>query len=194
MTNDNYSVDKQSVQIQPFVTDAPQPQQQAEKPYASGDNYTVLTTSPQAFSFSVSQNSVSFGTLQATNPVVREITLALTSPQGYQVLAGANHPLQKETNVFIPDTTCDNGSCSEFTSAPWVNTLTYGFGYRTSNMEYDTYKQFSNLSQNEILQPILKGLQAENLLEKITYRINISAMQSPGPYSNTIFYIATPDF
>lgn len=194
MTNDTYTVQKRTVQIQPFITESPRPKQQTEKPLASGANYTVTTNNQAAFSFSTSPDNISFGTLQATNPVIREMTFGITSSRGYQILAAAGNPLRKTDGAFIPDTTCDNGSCSEFTPAPWLNTLTYGFGYRTSGMETDYYQQFADLSRKEVIQPVFKGLQAQNVSEKLTYRINISATQSPGSYSNSIFYIATPDF
>lgn len=194
MTNDNYTVEKRGVQIQSFTKEQPKQRELTEVFLTSGDNYTVATANPEAFSFTLSQNSISFGPLQATNPVIRELNLQLTSLRGYQVLAAADHSLQKQAQIFIPDTTCDNGSCSEFTPAPWKNTLTYGFGYRQETMEADNYKQFADLSRNESLQPIFEGLQAQNVKKKITYRVNISGTQPSESYTNTIFYIATPDY
>src|SRR5689334_15120343 len=71
MTNPSYTIDNQDVQIQPFNNESPKPQirTQTQKALASGDNYTVTTSNPDAFSFSISQDSLSFGKLQATNPV-----------------------------------------------------------------------------------------------------------------------------
>lgn len=194
MTNDNYSVDKQSVQIQPFVTEPPKPKEVTEEHLSSGDNYTVNTTLDGPFSFSLSQNTISFGEIQPTNPVIRDLVVRLTSFGGYQILTAANHPLQKQNGIFIPDTTCDNGSCSEFTAAPWLNTLTYGFGYQTTRMEENYYKQFADILRNEAFQAISSGTKAQNIEEKVTLRINTSGTQETGAYTNTIFYIATPDF
>lgn len=194
MNNDSYTLDNQSVQIQPFKKELTKPKVQTQKIITSGDNYTVATSNPDAFTFELSQDSSNFGKLQATNPVLRNLTLGISSSRGYQILATEDHPLQTETQVAIPDTTCDNGSCSESTPAPWVNTLTYGFGYRLDTMEPDSYKQFADSSRNEAFQPILEGLQALNQEAKITYRINISGTQTVGAYTNVVTYIATPDF
>jgi hypothetical protein len=197
MTNDSYSVQKRTVQIQPYTTEAPKPKTITVKPYAQGDNFIVQTTNPDPFSFSVSQNILDFGVLQATNPVIRKLTFTLASNRGYHVLTAADHPLQNFTNQTIetiPDTTCDNGSCSDITEALWTNTLTYGFGYHTDSMDAATFRQFPNTLQNEAPATLVSASYAKDREFNITYKINISNTQSKGAYTNKIMYIATPDF
>lgn len=180
----------------------------------SGTNYKVkagfqyITSSVTPFAFSISQTFIDFGTLTATNPVTRSNNLKISNgtANGYLVTAYENHELQDPTSkVIIPDTTCDNGSCSEISSAPWINTLTYGFGYRCDNMS-DTdcttgfsnstyYKQFSNDSSQEVAQAIMSGTtKGHDKESKITYKVNISGTQAPGVYGNLITFIATPNF
>lgn len=194
MTSDRYSVEKKAVQIQPFVTETPKPKIQTVKPFAQGENFTIETTTPEPFSFSTSQNALDFGVLQATNPVIRKLTLSLNSMKGYQLITAADHPLRIDSNETIPDTTCDNGSCSDITEALWTNTLTYGFGYHTDSMEPATFRQFPNMLQNEVPATLISASYANNREFNVTYKINISNTQTTGAYTNTIFYIATPDF
>ncbi len=104
----------------------------------SGTNYKVRSGfqyyySIIPFRFAISSTSISFGTLTATNPVTRTNTLTISngSAFGYAIQAYENHQLLDPGHgQVIPDTTCDNGSCSETTAATWNTVLTYGFGYR----------------------------------------------------------------
>lgn len=194
MSGDSYSIDQQGVQIQPYVQDSPPPKDQTTKPYAQGTNYVVETTAPDAFSFDISAQHISFGTLQATNPVLRTLGLIINSASSYQILTAEDHPLRTDPQTIIPDTTCDNGSCSPVTEAPWINTLTYGFGYRLDSMADAYFKPFPDLLRNQLLTSLIHELNADNHGLTITYKTNISGTQEPGSYSNTVTYIATPDF
>jgi hypothetical protein len=161
-----------------------------------------------SFSFSISNTIIDFGILSPTNPIYRTSNLAVSnqSTNGFIVTAQENHPLQvTASNTLIPDSTCDNGSCSEITPALWVNTLTYGFGYHCDNVtgnncpvdfnQNDYYKQFPDFSKNESPQPIMTSSSAEeNHESQITYKVNISKTQTSGSYTNTIAYIASPGF
>lgn len=178
----------------------------------AGKNYKVRagfiqSSSPPAFSFSIAQTAIDFGLLSATNPVIRTSTLTISNPgaPGYQVVAYENNSLKNESNISIPDTTCDNGSCTETTAAPWKATLTYGFGYRCDNIadatcssaftDIDDYRQFADKSSNESPQTILIGKGGKtNRKAKISYKLNISGTQPPGVYTNSITYIAVPTF
>jgi len=194
MSGDSYTIDQQDVQIQPYVREQQKPQEQTIKHFAQGDNFTVDTTTPDAFSFGMSTEHISFGTLQATNPVLRTLTLFLNSINSYQILTAEDHPLRKGTETIIPDTTCDNGSCSPITEALWTNTLTYGFGYRLNTMDPAYFKPFSDILQNHLLSTLASGPTANNHEFTVTYKANISGGQETGRYSNTVTYIATPDF
>lgn len=177
-----------------------------------GKNYSVKlgfkqSRSPELFSFSLNQTVINFGLLTATNPVTRTSTLTISNEglPGYQVFASENNTLKNELNISIPDTTCDNGSCTETIAAPWKATLTYGFGYRCDTIadaactptfnDPDEYKQFADSSKHEPSQTILKGNDGKPTRKaKITYKVNISGTQAPGTYSNTITYIAVPTY
>jgi hypothetical protein len=186
--------------------------QTAPGPYANS-NYQVKSGFEyiypiQNFTFSLSSTAIDFGILSATNPVTRTNTLTVSnqSASGYQVTAYENHQLSiPATGAIIPDTTCDNGSCTETTAALWSNSLTYGFGYRCDNLSgtdcasgfttTDYYKQFTDNSKSETAQAVMSGNNVgSNKQAQITYKVNISRTQPPGTYTNNIIYIATPTF
>ncbi len=176
----------------------------------SGDNYTVYsgfqyyyTIIP--FEFSVSSQFIDFGPLIPGTPVTRtnRLTLSNGSAFGYEVLAYENHALRIDsTGVDIPDTTCDSGTCSETTSDEWVTNTTYGFGYRCENITGsecnaaftpNSYKQFSNLEQNETPEAVMSGDDVgEGFEVEMIYKVNVSSTQPAGLYQNHITYIATP--
>lgn len=194
MTNDSYTIDQQDVEIQPYVREQTKPQEQTTKHFAQGENFTVDTSSPDTFSFGISADHISFGALQATNPVLRTLTLFLNSSNSYQILTAEDHPLRKNPETIIPDTTCDNGSCSSIIDALWTSTLTYGFGYRINTMDPAYFRPFSDILQKHTLSSLIYGSRANNHEFTVTYKANISATQETGSYSNTVTYIATPDF
>lgn len=158
------------------------------------------------FSFAISQNAIDFGALTATNPVIRTSDLAFTSPlYGGQIFAYENHPFLNTENTFLPDTTCDNGTCTQTIPANWENSLTYGFGFRCDSeatevcgsdfSNTNSFKQFSDISAKETLQSIILNQQAKPETKmKITYKVNISGTQPVSGYSNTITFIAIPNF
>lgn len=178
----------------------------------TGTNYKVRAGfqyihSTIRFAFSISETSIDFGSLSPTNPVTRTNTLTVSnnSSSGYTVTVSENHPLQSAGNVSIPDTTCDNGLCTETTASPWTATLTYGFGYRCDNVlgtecvsdftDPTYYKQFPDASKNESEATVMSSTSvARNKRSQITYKVNISGTQAAGTYSNGITYIATPTF
>lgn len=180
----------------------------------SGPNYKVKSGFQYiypfiGFAFSVSSIEIDFGALSPTNPVTRTNTLTVSnqSAGGYIVTAFENHPLLvPATGQQIPDTTCDSGSCNESLAAAWTNSLTYGFGYRCDPLtatnycvadfnDNTFYKQFTNDSAAETAETIISSnVSGRNQQSEITYKVNISATQPAGQYSNVITYIATPTF
>lgn len=158
-----------------------------------------------SFSFSLSESVIDFGPLSATNPVTRNALLAISNapPQGYRVFTYEDHPLMAPNNTTIPDSTCDNGLCTEQTADSWTNTLTYGFGYRCDNVEgtdcdksfrsQNSFRQFANKARNESFQSLMSSNKPfAKAKTQITYKVNISGTQMPGTYTNTITYIAVP--
>lgn len=182
----------------------------------SGTNYRVRAgfqyiSSIIKFRFSISTTAINFGILTPTAPSTRTNTLTISngSANGYSVTAYENHQLLNPgSGQIIPDTTCDDGSCTETTSAAWTGidtSLVYGFGYRCDNItgtdcasgfsDSTYYKQFADNSKSETAQSVMTGSNVgKNKASQITYRVNVSASQPAGLYTNVITYIATPTF
>lgn len=195
MQDNKYIIEKKSIDIQPFRAQVPQAirEKPKEEPLASGQNYTVETNSPSSFTFSLSQNSINFGEITATNPVTRPLNLSLKSSTDYQIFLAEDKPLTAG-KIPIPDTTCDSGTCTEITPSLWKSALTYGFGYHTSTMLENEYMQFPDLSKNEPLEAIFQGSKATNIEKELIYKVNIAGTQQPAGYENVVTYLATPSF
>lgn len=172
----------------------------------------------KGFSFTVSNTRIDFGTLSPTNPVSRNtaLTISNTSASSYQVSASENHQLLvSKTGAIIPDTSCDKGACSQTQAAEWSSTLTYGFGFRCDSVsifsqgaksdscsEKDNsfsknssfFKQFADVSRKEKAEIIISGGKGRNQKATVTYKVNIASSQATGAYSNSITYVATPNF
>lgn len=157
------------------------------------------------FTFTLSKNSIDFGILSPTNPILRDQTIAITTgptASGYSLNALSNHELQDKSDTTIPSTTCDNGTCSIYTASDWTNILTYGYGYRCDGSDCENsfsqptyYKQFPLISKEETFIPIITGVQNSRAIEsKITHKVTISRSQKEADYFNTITYIASPNF
>lgn len=157
----------------------------------------------QPFSFSVSNNLADYGQLTPANPVFRTTDLVISKgpSRGYSVFAFEDHELQNPKNNSIPDTTCDNGACSQNSSAQWSGNLSFGFGYRCENSngsgctsdfsKADYFKQFANDSKSESFQAIINSFDSRKA--KIEYKVNISNSQAKSSYSNSITFIAIPN-
>jgi len=157
------------------------------------------------FTIALSSSLIDFGKLNPTNPLIRTAIFSVQGlpTHGYSVIALADHPLQKD-DISIPDTTCDNGGCTHEDAQEWINTLTYGFGYRCDNLtgadchksfvNANYYKQFPNAFNSHSPYPIIKGVGSKNIEAKLSYKINISVNMPDNTYSNKIFFIAVPNF
>ena len=160
-------------------------------------------TNAEPFSFSVSDNLIDYGLLTPANPVLRttDLTILKGSSQGYSVFAFEDRPLSDSNNNFIPDTTCDSGTCSETSSAIWSGNLSFGFGFRCEKEDNsgcledfskaDYFKQFANQSKSEPYQAIINAFDSKKA--KIKYKVNISNNQAKANYSNSITFIAIPN-
>jgi len=167
------------------------------------------------FIFSISETLIDFSTLSPTNPIKRshKLTISSGSANGYSIIAfedkelsaSAKSDLASASSAFIPDTTCDNGLCSETVSALWTNPLTYGFGYRCDNVvgtdceigfsEVGFYKQFANNSLSEVPQKVTMATSTgKEKTVQITYKVNIPSTQQFAFYSNTVTFIGIPNF
>jgi hypothetical protein len=213
VSNGNYSIDVDNIDTNPQPTPKKEIQQvlgtsvtqNLKSDFTTGSNYTVNESS-DSFSFGVTQDAIDLGVLSATNPVIRNSEIFLTNADhGGQILTYQNHPLHSQDNKIIPDTSCDNGDCTELTGAPWESNLTYGFGYRcdSSNPKLcdqqfaksDVYKQYPDNSKNEVAQPVLVSNQSSGKATgTVTYKVTISATQNQEGYYNSITYLGVPNF
>lgn len=176
----------------------------------SGTNYKVKAGFQYVrvkipFSFTISQNLIDFGTLTPTNPVTRTTNLTVSSnSSGFKVTASENQSL-KSSNSTIPDTSCDNGDCTTLKSAQWLGTLTYGFGYRCDDLSgTNCPSDFSALNASSFYRPFPLSPATQTIISsakggtsrksQITYKVNVSAAQPNGTYTNVVTYIASPGF
>lgn len=157
------------------------------------------------FTFTVTPTDLDFGTVDPTSPVSRTNILdVLSSASGYSVTAIENHSLQTASASAIPDTTCDSGLCDPASASEWSSNLTYGFGYRCDNISQadcvtfatNTYKPFPNTALAEMPEVVMQNNAASGLEKQsqVTYKVNVSGSQLPGVYTNTITYVASPNF
>lgn len=164
-------------------------------------NSDKTTTEP--FSFSVSDNLIDYGPLTPANSVLRttDLTILKGSSQRYSVFSFEDRELSDSNNSFIPDTTCDSGTCSETSSAVWSGNLSFGLGFRCEKEDNsgcsedfskpDYFKQFANQSKSEAYQAIINSSDLKKA--KIKYKVNISNNQAKSNYSNSITFIAIPN-
>jgi hypothetical protein len=207
VSNGNYSIDVGNIDTNPQPTIQPKKVlgTQTKSEFTTGPNYTI-NTSNDSFSVKLSQDSIDYGILSSTNPVIRTSGISFSNTHsGAEVLVREDHPLLFPPNNFIQNTTCDNGVCSPSTASSWTNTLTYGFGYRCDSLnknvcdpQFSTsnyFKQYPSDSQNQEAVPILLSSKNESKTQAtITYKVNISGTQKAGSYYNSITYLAIPNF
>ena len=156
------------------------------------------------FSFTISDLSIDFGSLTPSTFATQtnSLTVSAGGAGGYSVTAIEDHPLKLQaTATTIPDTTCDS-SCDETTAAVWSDTANFGFGFNltgddiASDFTDSTYfRQFADLASAESPQTIMTSSDVgTSRTATVTYKLNISASQAAGDYSNQITYAAIPTY
>jgi len=137
------------------------------------------------FSFAIDNLDIDFGTLTAGIASTATSTLTTTTPSGhgFQITAGESSPLRLNSGTTIPDFPGDN--------ALWNSSTTYGFGFNANTSYFSTNNHFSKFA-NQIIDS--SNTPVKNHLTNITYKVNISAIQSAGIYQNFITYTATPKY
>ncbi len=177
--------------------------------YSNKSNNPILNSSdfrllsPTFLQAEISSSFIDFGVIIPGEPLLRTQTLSVTpgAAFGADIIAFEDHaPTATEGAVIVPDTTCDNGSCTEHIATLWQEPLTYGFGYRCTPdnhlcqdfKEKETYKQFANIEKGKAPQ-ILESLFTPTTLELI-YKISIPPTAAGKKYQNTIYYIISPRY
>jgi hypothetical protein len=167
------------------------------------------------FSFQIDDLSLDFGSLVPGIGTTQTNTITISAPSGngYQIMAVENHPLRQNSGTTIPDTKCNSNDCNKTTSTVWTNPTAYGFGFNaiginssgavtnigTSNYFTDStyFRPFANATNTPIDAPQIimsENSPIKNRSAKVTYKINISAIQSAGNYQNGINFIAVPKY
>ncbi len=152
--------------------------------------------------FSVSSTIINYGRLAPGEPIIRDLTINLGSNTGASVVASGSDSLKSEDNQEIPDTTCDEGTCTELIPAKWTSPLTYGFGYRCEDingtscdrsfLHQNIYKQFPNASNKEAFEIINDSVTTKATSSKINLKVNIPGSLTETSFSNTIQIVALP--
>ncbi len=157
------------------------------------------------FSFSLSKTAINLGTLTYGSLNTDSHTLTInTRGAGYTIYAYEKHPLKLESgSTTIPDTTCDDGSCSETQASSWVNNNIGGFGFNVNGpdaasdfVDSNYYRQFADQAKNEPMQAIMSSANlAVDDQATVTYKAGLtSGSQAAGNYSTYVSYVAVPSY
>jgi hypothetical protein len=209
-SNDIYQIEVTEIDTSPNTTVVaprnpdPTPEKKEEEVAKKSGIESIAQTAP--LSFSISSSLVDFGPLTPGNPVTRNLLLsALSESMDFQIIGFEDRSLTgAKVTETIPDVTCDMGNCDETTDGEWKNQLTYGYGYRCKNLklfvcaafsEGEFFKQFSDRSKGEDPQTILTGKKSSQEQQaEILFKLNTSGTQKEEKYTNTVTFIAVPNF
>lgn len=155
-------------------------------------------------SFAIDKLSINLGTLtpEIASTDTNLLTITTPSGHGYQITASENHPLWINSNLSIPNTTCDSNDCTATYSTPWVGTNKYGFGFNATGIGTTGYfsgstyyRPFADLSNNE--SPAIFASENSPVKDRqitINYKALISSFQAAGEYQNYITYTLVPKY
>ena len=178
--------------------------------YALKSGFQYIYDTFNQFSFSIDNLSIALGSLTPDIGTTGSNILTVTTPSGhgYQVTAQENHPLSLSSGTTIPDTKCDSGTCTATFSDVWTSSSAYGFGFNaiginssgvatnigTSSYFTDStyFRPFAPLGSAQII--VSENLPVKNHSARITYKANISSLQSAGNYQNSIIFTAVPKY
>lgn len=160
------------------------------------------------FSFTISDLSISFGSLIPGIPstLTNTLTVVAGSAGGWQVTTMENHELRTPTGTAeIDDTSCNGGAqtCSISDANLWDDNGQYGFGYNLSGENIDAddfvnsdyYRPFANDEDDDSPVTIMSSEAAtRSATATVTYKVNISALQTAGNYQNYLTFVATPTY
>lgn len=157
------------------------------------------------FSFAINPIDINLGTLAAGqfNTGSNTLTISTKGASGYIVYAYELHRLEHTNGVdFIPDTTCDAGTCTDTTAQVWVNPLIAGFGFNMSgddipadfiNLTY--FRPFADQSLAESMQVVMSSPNvADQRQSTVTYQVAIPGSQAAGSYQTAVVYVAVPGY
>lgn len=158
------------------------------------------------FRFSISNTNINLGTLVPSIPLTATTNLAVYFGEvnQYQVTAIEEDPLKTQSGNVIPDTICDGGgnTCNKSLAKIWSLASAYGFGYSMSGNDIPAdfinstyYRPFPDKTAAESPATIMiSGNVGKNRQSTVTFKTNISSIQTAGSYQTVINFVATPSY
>lgn len=157
------------------------------------------------FSFIISRTAIDLGILTPGIFGTGSHTLTITTKGagGYTVYAYELHPLRREqASEEIPDTTCDNGLCTETTAEVWVNPANDGFGFNMTGNDIPAdfinstyFRQFADQEGGEPMQVVMSSPNIANQRQStVTYQAAATGNQAAGNYQTGVAYVAVPGY
>ena len=159
------------------------------------------------FEFSVSDINIDMGTLVPNTPstATTVLTVSFGSAGQYQVTAEEIGPLQTLSGSnSIPDTSCNGGAdtCTESLAKLWTSTSAYGFGYNMAGndipSDFISSSYFRPFPDRVAVETPAVVMSSSNVgLDRqatLTFKTNISSIQTQGSYQTVVNFVATPGF
>jgi len=159
------------------------------------------------FEFSISDTSIELGTITPQTPstATTNLTVAFGGAGQYQVTAEEIGKLRTaDSSNNIPDTVCNGGgqTCSETSSNVWNSSTAYGFGYNMSGTgvpgDFTNATYFRPFPDSSVSESPAVVMSSSNITTSsqstVTFKANISNIQTAGSYQTVIKFIATPSF
>jgi len=157
------------------------------------------------FGFTISDLNIPLGQLTPGVHSTRTNTLTISTrgAGGFTVYAYAVSPLRTlDDQAEIPNTTCDDGSCTISNASPWILPTIAGFGFNadgdTAATDFIDATYFRPFANQEDLEPMQVVMTSPNIAKDesvtITYKAGITGSQSAGNYQTDIIYVAVPGY
>lgn len=157
------------------------------------------------FSFRISKLGIELGTLTPGihNTDSHNIAVTAVGASGYNVYAYEAHRLRhSDGTTFIPDTTCNAGTCTHTTAQLWTTLTVPGFGFNVQGNDIPAdfvngnyFRSFADNSLGETMQTVMSSPNiGRNRTAVVTYKAGVSGDQSAGNYSTNVIFVAVPGY
>jgi hypothetical protein len=150
--------------------------------------------------------TIAFGNVSANTFYIacQDVEISTNAAFGYSATCQEQTRMKTSGGVAIPDTTCDNGSCTESAGAAWTDASKNGFGHTCRNQVNNDcvsayangtkFRQFADISLGETAQEFMASSTTATAKSRVKFRLSPAAGQAAGAYITTITYIITPTF
>jgi hypothetical protein len=129
----------------------------------------------------------------------QDLIVSTNAGNGYSVTVQESSAMRTaDGRFFIPDTTCDGGTCSESAAAAWTNATKNGLGHTCFNeLNHDcnaayssgtNFRQAANLAAGETAQSVMSSSTAATATGRVKYRLSTGLAQPAGTYTTIISY------